>query len=65
MPRRDSFSLRIESSKRLIFLSDGHYCWYSVKETNKTSGMDYTEQCHNDENMCVVVSKEDEGYEYR
>jgi len=44
---------------------DGHSCWYSVKENNKTTGLEYTEQCYSGENMCVIVAKEDEGYEYR
>ena len=34
-------------------------------ENHHESGMQYTEVCQNEEKLCIVVSKEEDGYEYR
>ncbi|XP_023337708.1 uncharacterized protein LOC111708533 [Eurytemora carolleeae] len=44
---------------------DQHECYYGFKENNKTSGLEFTEQCFNTEQLCVRVTKDEEGYEYR
>ena len=46
-------------------LLDSHQCYYSVKENNIESGLQYTEVCQNSEQLCVVVTSETEDYEYR
>lgn len=47
------------------FPPDLHTCYYGVKENNQTTGMEYIEECYNTEQLCVRVTNETDGYEYR
>ena len=52
-------------TNNLLLCLDQHECYYGFKENNKTSGLEFTEQCFNTEQLCVRVTKDEEGYEYR
>ena len=58
-------SMFVCPSDLLSFYLDQHQCYYSVMENHHESGLQYTEVCQNEEKLCIVVSKEEDGYEYR